>query len=100
MDDDDDREGCGGLSFNINHARPTQTHLTPQNNHTTTIQAEAGAEIVMLDNFDPPGLKQAAEQVKARYPHVTIEASGVRVACVCLVYGVGTWVCSDLGYVE
>lgn len=43
-------------------------------------QAEAGAEIVMLDNFDPPGLKQAAEQVKARFPHVTIEASGVRMS--------------------
>lgn len=45
--------------------------------HTNRRQAEAGADIVMLDNFDPPGLKEAAAQVKARYPHVTIEASGV-----------------------
>ncbi len=33
----------------------------------------------MLDNFEPEGLKAAAAQVKARYPHVTIEASGVGV---------------------
>ena len=38
----------------------------------------------MLDNFDPPGLKAAAEQVKARFPHVTIEASGVRFFGVCV----------------
>lgn len=60
---------------------------------TIQSQAGAGAEIVMLDNFDPPGLKAAAEQVKARFPHVTIEASGVRFfdvcVCVALVPGEG-----------
>ena len=36
----------------------------------------AGADVVMLDNFGPEGLKQVAAQVKARYPHLVIEASG------------------------
>ena len=36
----------------------------------------AGADVVMLDNFGPEGLKKVAAQVKARYPHLVIEASG------------------------
>jgi len=36
----------------------------------------AGANIVMLDNFKPVDLKSAAETLKKAYPHVLIEASG------------------------
>lgn len=38
--------------------------------------AEAGAEIVMLDNFDPTALSAASKSLKTTFPHLTIEASG------------------------
>ncbi|KAH8065993.1 hypothetical protein JL722_386 [Aureococcus anophagefferens] len=38
--------------------------------------AAAGADVVMLDNFDPADLKVAAKAVKAAHPHVLVEASG------------------------
>ncbi len=37
----------------------------------------AGAEIVMLDNFTSDRIGEAAQQVKDKYPHVLVEASGV-----------------------
>jgi len=36
----------------------------------------AGADVIMLDNFAPPQLKETAALVKSQYPHVVIEASG------------------------
>jgi len=36
----------------------------------------AGAEIVMLDNFTSDRIGAAAQQVKDKYPHVLVEASG------------------------
>ena len=41
-----------------------------------TEAAKAGAEIVMLDNFEPDALDKAAKALKAAFPNVTIEASG------------------------
>jgi len=38
--------------------------------------AEAGADIVMLDNFVGEQLKKDAATIKGRYPHLIIEASG------------------------
>uniref|UniRef100_A0A7R9U3Q0 Nicotinate-nucleotide pyrophosphorylase [carboxylating] n=1 Tax=Pinguiococcus pyrenoidosus TaxID=172671 RepID=A0A7R9U3Q0_9STRA len=38
--------------------------------------AEAGADIVMLDNFEPGALKVAAKELKRLHPSVLIEASG------------------------
>ena len=38
--------------------------------------AGAGADIVMLDNFQPEGLKAAAAKLKEAFPHVVVEASG------------------------
>ena len=38
--------------------------------------AEAGADIVMLDNFSCDELKEAAQHVKLKFPAVLIEASG------------------------
>lgn len=38
--------------------------------------AGAGADIVMLDNFESAELHQVAEKVKAKHPHVILEASG------------------------
>ena len=41
-----------------------------------TEAAEAGAEIVMLDNFDPQALAVASKTLKELFPHLIIEASG------------------------
>mmetsp|Transcript_44615 Transcript_44615/g.128943 ORF Transcript_44615/g.128943 Transcript_44615/m.128943 type:complete len:295 (+) Transcript_44615:72-956(+) len=38
--------------------------------------AEAGADIVMLDNFEPDRLKKDAAVFKSKFPHVLVEASG------------------------
>lgn len=38
--------------------------------------AKAGADIVMLDNFEPEDLKEDAAKIKKKFPHVLIEASG------------------------
>lgn len=38
--------------------------------------AQAGAEIVMLDNFEPDALNKASSVLKNEFPHLTIEASG------------------------
>ncbi|KAL3771645.1 hypothetical protein ACHAW5_007347 [Stephanodiscus triporus] len=40
------------------------------------IAAEAGADVVMLDNFAPDKLRADARAFKERYPHVKVEASG------------------------
>ena len=41
-----------------------------------TEAAIAGADIVMLDNYAPTELKADAKAVKAKFPHVLVEASG------------------------
>lgn len=38
--------------------------------------ATAGADVVMLDNFDPETLHEAAEVLKQEFPHLLIEGSG------------------------
>jgi nicotinate-nucleotide pyrophosphorylase (carboxylating) len=38
--------------------------------------AEAGADIVMLDNFSPDEIKRDSKIFKERFPHVVVEASG------------------------
>lgn len=38
--------------------------------------ATAGAEVVMLDNFEPEALEVASKTLKVEFPHLIIEASG------------------------
>ena len=38
--------------------------------------AQAGCDVVMLDNFKPAQLKDTAKQIKSQHPHILIEASG------------------------
>lgn len=38
--------------------------------------AEAGADIVMLDNFGPLDAQLAGKKIKDKYPHVIVEVSG------------------------
>ena len=40
----------------------------------------AGADIVMLDNFTHETIGAAAAAVKKAYPHILVEASGVRIS--------------------
>ena len=37
---------------------------------------QAGADVVMLDNYTPEALKEDAKEIKKQYPHILIEASG------------------------
>lgn len=41
-----------------------------------TEAARAGADIIMLDNFDPDELKSVSGKLKSEFPHVILEASG------------------------
>ncbi|GKY99637.1 hypothetical protein MPSEU_000917800 [Mayamaea pseudoterrestris] len=47
-----------------------------QSVHEAREAAQAGADIVMLDNFEPAQLKEDAATLKQEFPHVLIEASG------------------------
>jgi nicotinate-nucleotide pyrophosphorylase (carboxylating) len=38
--------------------------------------AAAGADVLMLDNYSPADLLQVARRLKAKWPHLTVEASG------------------------
>ena len=38
--------------------------------------AGVGAEIVMLDNFEPAALEKASSELKKKFPHLLVEASG------------------------
>ena len=42
-----------------------------------TLQAAAGADVVMLDNYTPAALAIDAAALKVLFPHVLVEASGV-----------------------
>ena len=47
-------------------------------NHRFTLQGAAGADIVMLDNYKPADLIEDGKRLKAAYPSILVEASGVR----------------------
>lgn len=74
-------KGAGGIKQAVEAAR---SHIP----HTMTIEVEveslsqveealnAGADIIMLDNMDNVLMSQAVRIIKARAPHITVEASG------------------------
>ncbi|MDF2657349.1 MAG: nadC [Paenibacillus sp.] len=74
-------KGAGGVKQAIIAAR---AHIP----HTMKIEVEverfdqldealeAGADIIMLDNMKPADMKKAVDIIKARAPHIIIEASG------------------------
>ena len=51
--------------------------------HAPVLQAAAGCDIVMLDNYTPAALVEDARALKHAYPHVLVEASGVRNGAPC-----------------
>lgn len=38
--------------------------------------SKAGADVVMLDNFTPEGVRDAAKELKKQFPNVLVEVSG------------------------
>lgn len=73
---------CGGnITRAVAHARSAagfsqKIEVECQSLKEALEAAEAGADVVMLDNYSPDELKKEAKQLKERYPHVIVEASG------------------------
>lgn len=72
---------CGSITQAVAKARRAAGFSTKIEVEARTLAegleaAAAGADIVMLDNFEPAALKAAAEELKRAHPHVLIEASG------------------------
>jgi nicotinate-nucleotide pyrophosphorylase (carboxylating) len=73
---------CGGdIAKAVQMARSaagfsTKIEVECQSKEEAITAASAGADIVMLDNFGPEGLKADAKIVKQQFPHLIIEASG------------------------
>ncbi|KAM6188340.1 LOW QUALITY PROTEIN: nicotinate-nucleotide pyrophosphorylase [carboxylating]-like [Sarcoramphus papa] len=75
---DPHRYGLGGLLLlKDNHLLAARAPLAQCGSAAEAVTAaNAGADIVLLDNFTPQGLHAAAAAVKAARPGVTVEASG------------------------
>mmetsp|Transcript_8573 Transcript_8573/g.20958 ORF Transcript_8573/g.20958 Transcript_8573/m.20958 type:complete len:296 (+) Transcript_8573:29-916(+) len=72
---------CGSITAAVHKARraagfSTKIEVEARTEEEALEAASAGADIVMLDNFDPIVLKEAAAHIKKAHPHVLIEASG------------------------
>lgn len=72
---------CGSITNAVNLARKAagfsqKIEVECQSLDEAIEAAEAGADIVMLDNFEPKQLKKDAETFKKKYPNTLVEASG------------------------
>jgi nicotinate-nucleotide pyrophosphorylase (carboxylating) len=72
---------CGGITHAVEKARracgfSSKIEVECSSFEDAVEAAEAGAEIAMLDNFEPDDLKATAKRLKTRFPHLIIEASG------------------------
>jgi len=72
---------CGNITSAVKKARcaagfSMKIEVECQSIEEACEAANAGADIVMLDNFSSDTINNAANQVKEKYPHVLIEASG------------------------
>jgi len=71
----------GSISTSVARARSVCGFSTKIEVECTSQQdaqeaAEAGADVIMLDNYKGEELKKVAKVIKAQHPHVIIEASG------------------------
>jgi hypothetical protein len=64
-------------------ARGGCRHSLPCTRWPRAVQALAGADIVMLDNYTPARLAEDACELKREFPRVIVEGSGVRGHCAC-----------------
>ena len=72
---------CGSITAAVKKAKSVagfsmKVEVECQNLAEAVEAAEAGADIVMLDNQSPERLKEDAARLKQRFPSVLIEASG------------------------
>eukprot|EP01087_Luapelamoeba_hula_P008535 TRINITY_DN2135_c0_g1_i1.p1 TRINITY_DN2135_c0_g1~~TRINITY_DN2135_c0_g1_i1.p1 ORF type:complete len:290 (+),score=57.88 TRINITY_DN2135_c0_g1_i1:3-872(+) len=61
------REACG-FSLKI--------EVEARNKEEAELAASSGADVVMLDNFEPDHMREVSAQLKKAHPHVLLEASG------------------------
>lgn len=74
-------KGAGGIATAVQRARAAIPHTMTIEVETENLEQvdealSAGADIIMLDNMAPELMKEAVRRIKARAPHVTVEASG------------------------
>ena len=74
-------KGAGGIRAAVEAARARIPHTMTIEVETESLAQgdealEAGADIIMLDNMTNALMKEAAAHIKARAPHVKVEASG------------------------
>ena len=72
---------CGSISKAVKLARSAagfsqKIEVECQSLEEALEALEAGADIVMLDNFQPLQLKKDAKTIKTKFPNALIEASG------------------------
>lgn len=74
-------KGAGGIRQAVERARAFIPHTMTIEVETESLEQveealEAGADIIMLDNMSQDLMKEAVRRIKAKSPHVTVEASG------------------------
>lgn len=74
-------KGAGGIRQAVERARAFIPHTMTIEVETESLEQveealEAGADIIMLDNMSQELMKEAVRRIKAKSPHVTVEASG------------------------
>ncbi|OXL86621.1 nicotinate-nucleotide diphosphorylase (carboxylating) [Paenibacillus sp. SSG-1] len=74
-------KGAGGIRKAVERARAFIPHTMTIEVETESLEQveealEAGADIIMLDNMSQDLMKEAVRRIKAKSPHVTVEASG------------------------
>lgn len=74
-------KGAGGITQAVSRARANIPHTMTIEVETESLEqveeaVAAGADIIMLDNMAPDLMKEAVRRIKAKAPHITVEASG------------------------
>lgn len=74
-------KGAGGIKAAVVAARTQIPHtmkieVEVESSDQLDEALEAGADIILLDNMSPEAMKRAVDIVKARAPHIVVEASG------------------------
>jgi nicotinate-nucleotide pyrophosphorylase (carboxylating) len=74
-------KGAGGIKAAVVAARTQIPHTMKIEVEVESFDQldealEAGADIILLDNMSPEAMKRAVDIVKARAPHIVVEASG------------------------
>lgn len=74
-------KGAGGIAQAVSRARGNIPHTMTIEVETESLEQveealQAGADIIMLDNMAPDMMKEAVRRIKAKAPHITVEASG------------------------